>query len=54
MKRTTGKFPKRGSVYWIAFEPSQGTELQKTRPAVMISNDLFNKNLSRVIVAPIK
>ena len=27
--------------------------IQKTRPAIVISNDSFNKNLSRVIVAPI-
>lgn len=53
MKQTTGKYPKRGEVYWVSFDPSQGTEVQKTRPAVVISNDMFNKNLNRVIVAPI-
>lgn len=53
MKRTTGKYPKRGDIYWVSFDPSQGTEVQKKRPAVVISNDMFNKNLNRVIVAPI-
>lgn len=53
MKPTIGKFPKRGDIYWVSFDPSQGTEVQKTRPAVVISNDMFNKNLNRVIVAPI-
>lgn len=42
-----------GDIDWVSFEPSQGTEIQKTRPAVIISNDMLNKNLNRVIVAPI-
>lgn len=53
MIQTIGKYPKRGEIYWVAFDPSQGTEVKKTRPAVVISNNAFNKNLSRVIVAPI-
>ena len=53
MTQTIGKYPKRGDVYWVSFDPSQGTEIQKTRPAVILSNNMFNKNLSRVIVAPI-
>lgn len=54
MKPTTGKkFPKRGEIFWVAFDPSQGTEIQKTRPEIIISNNYFNKNLNRVIVAPI-
>lgn len=53
MKQMTGNHPKRGDVYWVSFDPAQGTEVQKTRPAVIISNDMFNKNLNRVIVAPI-
>ncbi len=53
MKQTTGNHPKRGDIYWVSFDPAQGTEVQKTRPAVIISNDMFNKNLNRVIVAPI-
>lgn len=53
MKKTTGKHPRRGEIYWVSFDPSQGTEVQKTRPAIVLSNDMFNKNLNRVIVAPI-
>lgn len=47
------KYPKRGEIYWVSFDPSHGTEVQKTRPAIIISNNHFNKNLTRVIVAPI-
>jgi mRNA interferase MazF len=44
---------KRGDVFWVNLDPTQGTETKKTRPAVLLSNNLFNKYLPRVIVAPI-
>lgn len=45
--------PKRGEVWWIAFDPSVGSEIQKTRPAVIISNDKSNRYLDRFQVIPI-
>ncbi len=53
MSQTSGRHPKRGDIYWVSFDPSQGTEIQKTRPAIVLSNDMLNKNLNRIIVAPI-
>ena len=44
---------KRGSVWWVEFDPSIGSEIQKTRPAVIVSNDTANKYLSRVVVIPL-
>jgi len=44
---------KRGSVWWVEFDPSVGTEINKTRPAVIISNDIANQHLSRVVVIPL-
>lgn len=44
---------KQYSVYWVSLDPTKGSEVQKTRPAVVISPDIMNNNLRTVIIAPI-
>jgi mRNA interferase MazF len=44
---------QRGEVWWVEFDPAVGTEIRKTRPGIIVSNDAANRNLSRVIVVPL-
>jgi mRNA interferase MazF len=44
---------KRGEVWWVEFDPAIGSEIRKRRPAVLVSNDSANRNLSRVVVVPL-
>jgi len=44
---------ERSEVYWINFDPSLGGEIQKTRPAIVLSNNAANLALNRVQVVPI-
>lgn len=45
--------PRRGDVYSVSLEPVVGTEIRKTRPAVIVSNDSCNRHGPRVVVLPI-
>ena len=45
--------PRRGEVWWVAFDPSVGGEIQKTRPALVVSNNGGNAALNRLIVVPL-
>ena len=42
----------RGEVYLVQLDPTRGSEIQKTRPCLVVSPDELNHNLRTVIVAP--
>jgi mRNA interferase MazF len=45
---------KRGEVWWVKFNtPAVGGEIEKQRPAVIVSNDFSNKFLNRIQVVPL-
>lgn len=44
---------KRFDVFWVQMDPAKGTEIQKTRPAVIISPNEMNDRIQRVIIAPL-
>jgi mRNA interferase MazF len=50
---SVSRWPKRGDVYWVNLDPVVGTEIRKTRPAVIVSNDSCNRYGTRIVVLPI-
>lgn len=42
--------PRRGEIYYVDFEPVVGSEQGKTRPALVIQNDVGNQYSSTTIV----
>lgn len=44
---------KRGEVYLVCFDPTVGAEIKKTRPALVIQNDIGNRYSPITIVAAI-
>jgi len=44
---------KRGEVYWVNLDPVIGAEINKTRPALIVSPNDLNAALPRVIIAPL-
>ncbi len=40
-------------VYMVSLDPAKGSEMKKSRPAVIISPNALNKNLNTVIIAPL-
>ena len=44
---------RRGDVYWIKLDPTEGSEIGKTRPGVVISNNINNEFADTVTVLPI-
>ena len=43
---------KRFDVYLVNLDPTVGSEIQKTRPCLVISPDEINRNIRTVIIAP--
>ena len=46
-------FPRRGEVFLVNFDPTVGTEIRKTRPALILQNDVSNEYSPITIAAAI-
>ena len=46
-------FPRRGEIYLVSFDPALGHEIKKTRPALVLQNDVGNEFSLTTIVAAI-
>ena len=52
-RRARITYPRRGEVYLVTFDPTVGSEIQRTRPALIIQNDIANRHSPITIVAAI-
>ena len=43
----------RGFIYWVDRDPTQGAEMSKVRPAVVVSDNCMNEFGKTVVVCPI-
>lgn len=43
----------RGCVVLVDLDPTQGREIQKTRPCIIVSADLYNNCLPTILVVPV-
>ncbi len=44
---------KRGEIFLVNFDPTVGAEVKKTRPALVVSNDISNTHSPLVSISPI-
>lgn len=49
----TPLYPRRGEIWLVALDPTIGSEIGKTRPAVVLSNDRNNEYAETVTVLPV-
>ena len=45
--------PARGEIWWVALDPTLGSEIRKTRPCVIVSVNILNEHRRTVIVVPL-
>ena len=48
----TGRSVQRGHVYLVSLDPTEGSEIRKTRPCVVVSPDELNQHMRTCVVAP--
>jgi mRNA interferase MazF len=51
-RRRMAMVAQRFDVYLVNLDPTVGSEIQKTRPCLVISPDEINRNIRTVIIAP--
>lgn len=47
------KSPIRGEVWLVSLDPTVGHELKKTRPAIVVTHDIYNRYNWVVLVVPL-
>ena len=45
--------PQRGDLWWVSLDPTQGSEIRKTRPCLVLSANALNRLRLTVVVVPL-
>ena len=45
--------PQRGEVWWVNLDPTQGSEIKKTRPCLVLTTNVLNRLRNTVVVVPL-
>ena len=45
--------PARGEIWWVRLDPTLGSEIRKTRPALVLTADVLNRMRQTVVVVPL-
>lgn len=53
MPSSSGVNPRRGEIWMVSLDPTLGDEMQKIRPAVVLSSDEITTGLELKVIAPI-
>jgi mRNA interferase MazF len=43
----------RGDVWWVSLDPTQGAEIQKTRPCLVLTSNILNRFRQTVVGVPL-
>ncbi len=44
---------RRGEIWWVSLDPTQGSEIRKTRPCLVLTTDILNHHRNTVVVIPL-
>src|ERR1700760_3552023 len=44
---------RRGEIWWVNLDPAQGSEIRKTRPAIVITANALNRARPTVVIVPL-
>jgi len=45
--------PQRGEIWWVSLDPTQGAEIRKTRPCLVLTTNTLNRLRQTVVVVPL-
>jgi mRNA interferase MazF len=45
--------PRRGELWWVRLDPTEGSEIRKTRPCLILTHNIINERRRTVVVVPL-